>query len=409
METFTLFSLNTYVKQVLALNFPDPLWVRCEINRVSHARGHAFLDLVEKAEHTDEILAQANAVCWRSTLSALRRKHGAALDSLLQDGMEVRLNIHVDFHERYGLKYTIQDVDPDYSLGRLEARRRQILEQVQKEGLLDRNAQRPLPPVIQRIAVLSAPHAAGWHDFQAHLQGHPAGFHFSLELFPTALQGEQVEKDLAAQLGRIQQRADDFDAVALIRGGGARLDLAAFDSLPLARRVANLPLPFLTGIGHEIDLTVLDRVAHHALRTPTAVADFLLEHNAAFDAALDELGRIVSQYGDQLLYQEKLQLDHANQRLQYACRQRLQQAAARIDLLSAPLPALGRQHLQNEKAQLDKLTDLLEQLKPETVLRRGFTLSLQQGRVLRSAEEATSGHRLVTRFWDGEISSDIVP
>ncbi len=409
METYTLFSLNQYIRQVLALNFPEPLWVRCEIHQASHSRGHVFMKLVQKAEEGEAIVAQSDAVCWSSTYRKLSRKYGERFEGLLEGGKEVRLQVVVDFHERYGHKLKVEDIDPAFTLGKMEAHRRQILEQLAEKGWLDMNARLELPPVLQRIAVLSNDQAAGWHDFKAHIEGNPFGYAYSLSLFPTSLQGDLVEKELGEQLDHISRRADAFDAVVLLRGGGARLDLAAFDSFALGQKVAHLPLPFLTGIGHEIDLTVLDRTAHTHLKTPTAVADFLLSHNLAFDQEVESCLRQIARQTEGILLSQEKALVSLDREYRYLSQTRLTQEWNSLLWLQQALPAQTKYQMQKAGARLDNWESLLHSLDPQTVLKRGYSLTSRRGKIIRQSDALQAGDHIRTRFADGEVESKVLP
>ncbi|RKZ09334.1 exodeoxyribonuclease VII large subunit, partial [bacterium] len=283
MDTFSLLELNAHIRQVVALNFEQLIWVSCEISQARQSRGHHYLELVEKAEHSDDIRAQSSAVIWARTFSRIRKKCGDLIDDILQDGVEVRVQVRVDFHERYGLKLVIEDIDPSFTMGNLETRRREILETLQKKGLVEKNGLLPLPVVPQRIAVLSSEHAAGYHDFMQHLRENPYEYHFDTHLFPVALQGSSVEKEVVTALQSVAKAAVHYDCVAIIRGGGSRLDLSGFDNLAIGEAIAHCPIPVFTGIGHEIDQSVADIVANYALKTPTAVADAIIEMTATFE------------------------------------------------------------------------------------------------------------------------------
>ncbi|RMF22716.1 MAG: exodeoxyribonuclease VII large subunit, partial [Bacteroidetes bacterium] len=233
MASLSLFELNEHLRRVVALNFPEPLWVRCELAQVSPWRGHHFLTLIEKDPESEEIIAHSEGVFWEGDYLRAFQRVGRLLEELLQEGMEVQLKVQPVFHERHGLQLKVLDVDPSYTLGQWELRRRHILEQLQKEGLLELNRQRPLPVVLQRIAVVSSAQAAGWQDFRRHLEENEFGYRFQLRFFQVAMQGALVREEVSDALNKIAAQAADFDAVVLIRGGGARLDLAAFDDLDL--------------------------------------------------------------------------------------------------------------------------------------------------------------------------------
>lgn len=407
LEAISLYELNEFIKRVIALNFPDALWVRAEIAQVSMARGHVFLDFVEKSEAGAEILARSEGVLWLGTYRQLSKIHGEMLENLLQEGLEVQVKVRVDYHERYGLKLVVEDVDPAFTMGQLELRKRETLLLLAQEGLRDRNRQLPLAPVLQRIAVLTSERAAGYQDFVHQLQANGFGYRFDLTLFPTAMQGSQVEAEMLAQLESIAASVRKFDAVVVIRGGGARLDLVAFDSLALARSIAHLPLPVFTGIGHEVDETVLDFVAHQSLKTPTAVADFLIHHNMAFEAGIGDLGEEIKRSVRSKLEQQRLVLQYAAQNVRFLAREQLRDRQRQLEQAARDLPQYSKMALRSAGARLDNMQQLFESLTPQATLNRGYSITQQNGRVIFDAAQADAGLPLETHLAHGSIISKI--
>lgn len=409
MNPLSLFELQTFLRQVVALNFPEALWVRCELAQVSQSRGHVYLDLVEKGENESEPSAQASAVIWQSALRRLHTKLGASnLNALLQTGTELLLRVKVEFHERYGLKLMVEDIDPSYTLGKLEQRRRQLYEQIRQQGLVGKNRQVPLPPVLQRIVVISSETAAGYQDFQQHLAENTYGYHFKLQFFAAAMQGNQVETEVLKQLRSIQRQADRFDVVVLIRGGGAKLDLAGFDSLPLCEKIAHFPLPILTGIGHEVDETLVDLVAHTALKTPTAVADFLLQHNLQFEGRLLELSQYLRYVAAESLHAAELDLNTTVQTLQTTPKLILTRQQDHLQRINAELPLLSRYQQREQWQKLEQLEQICQLLSIESTLQRGFVLVSQDRKPLDSAAQLAEGAILDLQFKDGVIKSRVV-
>ncbi|MBK8192303.1 MAG: exodeoxyribonuclease VII large subunit [Lewinellaceae bacterium] len=274
---------------------------------------------------------------------------------------------------------------------------------------MEKNSALPLPSVLQRIAVISSEGAAGFQDFREQLANNPFGFAFQCRLFSAAVQGVGLESEMIAAFELIAAQATQFDCVVVLRGGGARLDLAGFDQLELCKKAAMLPLPLFTGIGHDTDETVLDLVAHAALKTPTAVADYLLQHNLFFE---NEILRFARQISDTALHDLKiksLELGSLETALQWGVRGCLRSASQHLDALENALPGLLRQRITQSASQLDKAETLCLALHPDAVLRRGFSLSLKDGKVLRSAAEAQPGDLLETRWIDGTKWSKVLP
>lgn len=405
--TYSLFDLNEHVRRVLALNLPDALWVRAEIAQVNESRGHFYLSLVEKGGAKEDILAQAEAVIWQQTARNLQFQLGKIWHDLLRAGVEVLLKVRVEFHERYGFKLLIQDIDPAYTLGKLELERRNTIQKLQEAGLLDLNRRLPLPLVLQRIAVLSSRNAAGFQDFWKHLQDNRYDYGFSMVLFPVAVQGDQAEQEVLRQLKKIRAKREGFDCVVVIRGGGARLDLTAFDSFEVCAQMAGLPMPVLSGIGHDADETVLDLVAHTALKTPTAVADFLIGHNLHFESALVQLQLSIRDSLWKSLETANLSLEYLAQQCNLAIRQKIRTEQQALKYMEDALPGLFRQRLRESALELQQQEALVELLSVENTLKRGFTLTTKDGKIVRSAAALKPGDQINTHFSDGEVSSEI--
>ncbi|MFZ4560918.1 MAG: exodeoxyribonuclease VII large subunit [Saprospiraceae bacterium] len=400
-----LFQLQEFIRRVLALNLPDALWVRAEIGQLKSSRGHLYLDLVEKQEGGDEWAAQAAAVIWSGTYKQLRKTLGPSVESLLQQGMEILVKARVDYHERYGLKLLIEAIDPAYTLGRLAIAQQEKRKQIEAEGLIGKNGLLPLPPALQRIAVISSAQAAGWQDFEQQLQHNPYGYRFYLQLFPAAMQGTQLEPEVLAQLGRISAQAQRFDAVAILRGGGARLDLAGFDSVALCRAIAAFPLPVFTGIGHEIDQTLTDLTAHTALKTPTALAAFLIQHNLDFEARLLDWGAWLKDTSRKIVQQHLQYLEQQRNVLKTLAASRLVAEHRTLREAQLQVPLHARYLLKTEKAALDSAEKICALLSIESTLRRGFSITLLHETPLRSAGEVQVGTTITTVLAEGTIES----
>lgn len=402
-DSYSLLELHQYIRRVVALNFDQPVWIEAEISQASSARGHWYLDLLEK--EGEQIVAQGQAALWANVYHFLKRKLPVPPEDLLQPGLAVKLKVNVDFHERYGLKLIIEDIDSTFTLGKLALQREDILRQLAQAHLLDKNRQRTLPAVLQRLAIISSSRAAGWIDFQQHLKENSFGYAIGYELFEAAMQGQVVERDILAAFSAIEKRKTDFDAVCLLRGGGGRTELAVFDNLALARRLAGFPLPVLVGIGHETDQSILDVVAHTSLKTPTAVADFIVAHNAGFERTLDQLSRALRNYAAQLLEAEKRRLRTQALDLRQAVQQYVWKQDMRLERLTSAIRFSLPQALQKEDARISRLTEVLQALDPDLVLARGYTITSCNGLTLTQAAGVLSGQRIQTSFHDGTITS----
>lgn len=404
---FSLFQLQDFIRRIIALNLPEAVWIRAEIGQVKPSRGHVYLDLVEKGAESTEWIAQAPAVIWSSTMRQLRKQLGSSLASLLQQGMEILIKARVEYHERFGLKLIIEEIDPAYTVGQLALAQLEKRNQIQAEGLLGKNAAIPLPYAIQRIAVISAEQAAGWQDFQKQLSENPYGYAFRYRLYPAAMQGASLEGEILEQLHRIQQRQGQYDAVAILRGGGSRLDLAGFDSVPLCRAIAHFPLPVFTGIGHDIDETLVDLVAHTSLKTPTALAAFFVQHNMDFESQLLEWAAQLKLESNLLILGQRQRLEQQQQVLKTHPRNQLVLETTKLKQIEETLPIYTRYALREATQLLDSAQQICNLLSIEHTLKRGFSITYLNGKPIDSIQVTNPGDQLTTQLADGTVVSTI--
>lgn len=403
----TLLEVNQFLKRVVAANLPEAIWVTCEIMQVGSSRGHYYIDLIEKDAITQQIVAQSQAVMWSSTFYRLKKKIGANFKNLLQSGIQVLIQVKIDFSERYGLKLVIENIDPAYTLGQMEMQRQVTIEQLKKEKLFDKNSQLLLPIVPQRIAVISSPKAAGLQDFLQELTTNQYEYNIDYQLFKAAMQGQFSEKEIIEALKTINKQKTNFDAVVLIRGGGSKLDLSGFDSLKLCKTIANFSLPILTGIGHEIDESIADLVAHTSLKTPTAVATFLIERLLNFELEINQLQQDITKQTQQYLQQQNLQLEQREQQIKYAAKTQLFNATRMVEYIENELPKVVKNRLRSATTRLDLLEKTVQLLNPQTALKRGFTMTTKNGKIIRSKTELSESDIIKTHFKDGTVISTV--
>lgn len=407
MHTHSLFELNEHIRRVLALNFQQPIWIVAELAQVAESRGHRYLDLVQKGEGGD-LVAQAQATLWASEFRQINAKFPFGLTPMLREGLELRIQVRPEFHERYGLKLHITDIDPAHTFGQLDLLRRQTIQALREQQLFDLNRALPLPDVLQRIAVVSSETAAGLQDFREHLEGNSFGYAFDCQYFMAAVQGKNAEAELIVALDQISRNADKFDCVVIVRGGGARLDLMAFDGLAICQKAVQTPLPLLVGIGHDVDETVLDLVAHTSLKTPTAVADFLVSHNLVFEGKILEAAENLERTTLNLLKFKHLELDRAETTAHFAAQAQVLDAFRQIEYLSEKLPVFAFQLLREQSRALDNMEAIYQNLHPENVLRRGYSITLKNGKPVTSSLEVHPGDELETRLREGKLRSKVV-
>ncbi len=402
-SSYSLLELNQYIRRVISLNFDEPLWIECEIGQASMSRGHWYLDLIQK--ENDVIAAQCQAAMWANVYHFLKRKSPIPPEEILRQGMAVKLKVNVDYHERYGLKLIIEDIDSSFTIGVLEMQRQAILREIKERNLLRKNAETYLPSVVQRLAIISSDRAAGWKDFVKHIDDNLYGFDISIELFESAMQGQSVETEMLSCLNLIEKSKNEYDAVAIIRGGGGRTDLAAFDNLLLAVRIAEFPLPVLIGIGHEIDQSVLDLVAYRSLKTPTAVADFIIEHNASFESRLDEVWNWIQEEAKDRIRQEKQKVVDLANALQHAVKSRIVLEENKLDHLVMMLRQSGKNMISGHHKRIDFIHTLLSAIDPDKVLARGYSITTHGGKTVTLAADLQPGMAIQTIFRDGVTKS----
>lgn len=323
-ERLSLSELNGEVKKVLSANFTAPVWVIGEISEITiHSNGHCYLTLIEKGESEDRIIAQARATIWSYTFRMLRPYFETTTGQQLTDGIKVLLQVSVEFHEMYGFSLNVRNIDPTYTLGDQARKRREIIQRLTDEGVLTMNKELELPLVPQKIAIISSQSAAGYEDFMQQLTGNPRGFHFYTTLFPAVMQGNQAEQSIVDALDRIYPYEDFFDLVVIIRGGGSQVDLSCFDNYKVAYHITQFPLPVLTGIGHEKDDSIVDLVAHTRLKTPTAVAEFILEETGAFEERVNQLEQEAIELIEEHMKEKKEHLEELARELSLVVRSQL--------------------------------------------------------------------------------------
>lgn len=425
--TLTLFELNSLVREVLETEFDSAYWVEAELSEAREVRGHCYMELVQKDLFSATPVARASAKCWKSKWATLRPKFERITGQPLHAGMKVMLLVTANFHEAYGFSWIVQDIDPTYTMGDMARKRLQIIRQLQEEGVFEMQKELSVPKFAQRIAVISSENAAGYGDFCNQLDTNDYGFKFYTKLFPATMQGEQVEPTVIAALNQINLQVDNFDVVVIIRGGGATADMSGFDTLALAENVANFPLPVITGIGHERDESVLDMVSNTRVKTPTAAAAYLIDNLADVWALIEDCQNRITTYVKHRMGQEHNRLTRCADRIPILfslvkTRQeaRLQQLSAqmvthinnylsqcrhRLQLISASIrPAVERRILK-ETNHIEQIDIKIKSLDPKLLLKRGYSITMYNGKTVRDASMLQKGDEIETRLEHGKIIS----
>lgn len=448
-QALSLFELNSRVHAVLHSTMPESYWVAAEISEARVAsNGHCYMELVQKDSISGSLVAKARAMIWRQNYLMISSHFERLTGGRLTFGIKVLALVDVTFHELYGYSLNIIDIDPNYTLGDLVQRRKEIIKQLEEDGVLELNKELCLPRIIRRIAVISSATAAGYGDFCKQLE--QSGFEFTVKLFSATMQGDKVEESVIAALDRIAEQMDQWDVVVIIRGGGATTDLNGFDTYLLAANVAQFPLPVLTGIGHERDDTIIDLVANTRLKTPTAVAAFLIERRSSEGAALQALQQRLTKTVQNFLQNEKAVTADLRQRCSLSAKEQLHiqrngfnALAHRFELASTRYVGKERErmlrtgshleifiqnHLQQQKQALQLLPqrmqaalnrtfmqahhkhEVMERIiklaGPERILHLGFSITFDaNGKAVHDAAKLKSGDELTTTFEKGTIHS----
>lgn len=387
------------------------------------------MSLIQKDEKGATPIAKADAKCWASKWMMIRPYFERTTGQRLHPGMKVLLKVYAQFHEAFGFSWIVTDIDPTYTLGDMARKRQEIIRQLKEEGVFDLQKELSLPVFCQRIAVISSETAAGYGDFCNQLSENPYGFQFRTWLFPATMQGEEVERSIIAALNRINEACDKFDCVVIIRGGGATSDMSGFDTLALAENVANFPLPIITGIGHDRDESILDMVSHIRVKTPTAAAALLIDHLKHVLDTLEEAQGTIIHYAQQKLStlqaqlsniseaiprlfsivktRQEARLDALYQRILSRIQQRSVVSQAEMTQLEQRLQTTLERRLTSERHRLEILEEKVHSLDPTLLLKRGYSITLHNGKAVKDPKTLQKGDTIETRLAHGIIHSEI--
>jgi len=386
-QHLSLYQLNHLVRNTLEKELPAEYWVEAELSECRESRGHCYMELIERDQQGATPVARASAKCWASRWQMLRPYFERTTGQQLVPGLKVLLKVSAQFHEAFGFSWIVSDIDPTYTLGDQARRRQEIIQQLKEEGIFDLQRELRLPLFCLRIAVISSQTAAGYGDFAAQLNDSP--FAFRTQLFPAVMQGEGVEQSIIAALEKIYQvqtETSQFDCVVIIRGGGATSDMSGFDTLALAENVANFPLPIITGIGHDRDECILDMVSHLRVKTPTAAAALLIDRAQELLSALDD----------------------AQSRIVRHTLQRLSTLSTQLTALNASIPLLAERRITAERHRIAIIEEKLKATDPELLLKRGYSITYSNGKIVKDPSMLMCGDLLETHFEKGTIQSTVI-
>lgn len=453
VEKLSLSELQLIIKDSLYLALPGNYWVIAEISEIrENYAGHCYLELVEKHPDDNNIKARVKAIIWSNRYRFLKSFFENTTGESLREGIKILVKTTIEYHEIYGLSLLISDIDPAFTIGEMAVKRQLIIKRLEEEGVFTMNKEIDFPVVPQRIAVISSKNAAGYTDFMNHLIQNSYGYVFYTVLIETPMQGVETEAGVINALDKIASKAELFDVVAIIRGGGSQTDLSWFDNYNIAYYITQFPLPVLTGIGHEKDLSVTDMVAFHSLKTPTAVADFLIDCMNNTDNQLNEFSieimdksRIIVEdnkrrleiskmklipvariwiseikeqlsdmkleivnFGKEFIFKAVQMPSNQTARLNSALKAHFERnhtglIQKRQNLINITINSIGR-----NKIIINMLENSLKILDPANVLKRGFTITSLNGKILKSSALVSKEDLIDTRFSDGKVTSRVV-
>lgn len=426
-KPLSLKELNELVSEIIDLEMRSSYWLQAELSQVSENRGHCYLEFIEKAEDSDNIVAKAYGRCWASTWGVIKPYFERVTGQVIRPGMTVMVQVSPKFHPLYGFSWIVEDINPEFTMGDMLRKRNEIIAALKAEGVFDLQKELYLPRFCSRIAVISSDTAAGYGDFRNQLANNSLGLVFQTELFQCAMQGTRVETEMIAALNEINEREADFDCVVIIRGGGSTSDLSCFDTLALAENVANFPLPIITGIGHDRDESVLDLISFQRVKTPTAAAAFLIDWQANVlnfilnaEEKIYQLVRAKMEKEESRLHQlasripllfslvrmkQESYLDQLQERLIANIKEKIKNEEHRVAQFNNALYPLAQKRMVKEQHRMEILAERLKLLDPALLLKRGYSITLHNGKVVKDAGRLEKGDVLVTRLSSGSVES----
>jgi exodeoxyribonuclease VII large subunit len=452
-EKLSLTELQLIIRDSLYLALPDAYWVTAEISELKENNaGHCYLELIEKHPEEKNVRARVKAIIWSKRYGFLRAFFENATGESLREGLKILVKTKVEYHEIYGLSLIISDIDPAFTIGEMAMKRQLVIKKLEQEGVFSMNKEIMFPAVPQRIAVISSKNAAGYSDFINQLKSNSFGYIFYTALIESSLQGTETEQGIMNALDRIALNSHLFDLVVIIRGGGSQSDLNWFDSYNIAYHVTQFPLPVITGIGHDKDVSVTDMVANKSLKTPTAVADFLIDSvNSAENHIIDIGSEIID--ASQIIFEKnknridasaiklfplaQIMMSHVKDKLsseiieiinigkEFIIRAGLIPSNQESKLASAAksyssgkevtlrrngqrLIAGSVNYLSVNDVMLKNLGNTLQLLNPENVLQRGFSITSINGRIIKNSDQISKDDQIDTQLFEGTLRSRVV-
>jgi len=402
-EVLSLYELNKLIRSVIEGSLPDTFLVTAEIASCN-VKNHCYMTLVDKAEGI--IRAETGAVIWSARFRSIAKTFEKQTGTSLAKGIKILLEAEVSFHERYGLKLNIINIDPSYTIGEMAVRRKEVLERLTKEGLIERNRELLFPLVPQRIGIVSSSTAAGYEDLITHLEHNAYGYRFESRLYEAVMQGDRAEESVVAAIGRCAEDESFLDLVVIVRGGGGQTDLHCFDSYDIGRAIALLPLPVVSGIGHQRDVTVVDEVSNSRAKTPTAVADMIITKVKDFEDRLDSSAHSLVRSVREMTSDMKGTLSSMSKMLEAAARNEYIDNSHRLEAFIKGL-RYSLKFIKNEGQRLRSGDGNIKLLDPRSVLKRGYSITYNNDKAVRAVSDVKAGDSITTVLYDGELTSHV--
>jgi len=452
-QKLTLTALQMMIRDSIVLALPGTYWVAAEISELKiNYSGHCYLELVEKRPGKDTIMSRARGVIWAARFRTIQALFESATGEKLREGLNVLVAVSVEYHELYGLSLNITDLDPAFTMGDMALKRREIIRRLTDDGIINMNAELEFPPVPSRVAVISSSSSAGFTDFHKQLSENGYGYSFNAELFNAPMQGEETEKGIISALDKIASRINQFDVVVILRGGGSAADLRWFDNYDIAFHITQFPIPVLTGIGHDKDISIADIVAWNSFKTPTAVASFLIEKMNDTDlvilalserlnqaakyivlekdavikmlarrilptsgAILSESRRLISYTAHSLLSKTSGLIRSSatniavfDSKLRAESNRTITAASEKLSVIYSSRNAAAAGLINKKREELNGMEGLIRLSDPKNILKKGFSITVKNGKTVRSSGDLISGDKIVTKFFDGTINSEVI-
>ncbi|MCL7988386.1 exodeoxyribonuclease VII large subunit [Sphingobacterium sp. lm-10] len=404
---FSLLEVSRSIQKTISDRYQSLYWVKAEMNKLNHYAhsGHCFPELVEKKD--GKVVAETRSILWKADYTRINQQFIELLQEPLRDGITILFQAGISYDPLYGLSLRIVDIDPAFVLGELEKEKKESLRRLQAEGVFQLNKQLRLARLPKRLAIISVETSKGLSDFNKIITQNPWGYRLEMTLFPALLQGDRSIPSIIGQLANIAERADAYDAVAIIRGGGGEVGLSSYNNYQLAKAICIFPLPVLTGIGHSTNETVSELVSYKNAITPSELADFLLQRFHDFAIPLDRLLERMIDSGQRRFDHEKQALKQISQALSWQSQQRLQKHLLLLQDVTQRLDRSSRQAIRVQHTALQHLSQLIQLSDPKHLLRRGFSITRINGKAIQSTEALHVGDVIQTEVLDGHFTSTI--